>query len=184
MRIPLKQECHSDSAMPKIPVHQTVNYNQSLNYRLLGRAFHTIKSYLKHSDLRRKIVKNSSFADTSIFCNRSWCPFRLCRVRTYFRSQIAISESEPVYCTSLLSPTVYKWFCHTVPSGPPCTQVRSRTISVSSRLCYPHYRLTRPMLPTFNSHHLCEGHCISRLLRTANFRTTAWKWGLIYNGKS
>ena len=60
MRIPLKQECHPDSAMPKIPVHQTVNYNQSLNYRLLGRAFHTIKSYLKHSDLRRKIVRNPS----------------------------------------------------------------------------------------------------------------------------
>ena len=33
-----------------------VNYNQSLNYRLLGRAFHTIKSYLKHSVLRLKAV--------------------------------------------------------------------------------------------------------------------------------
>lgn len=44
MRIPLKQERRPDSAMPKIPVHQTVNYNQSLNYRLLGRAFHTIKA--------------------------------------------------------------------------------------------------------------------------------------------
>ena len=37
-----------------------VNYNQSLNYRLLGRAFQTIKSDLKHSDLKRKIVKNPS----------------------------------------------------------------------------------------------------------------------------
>ena len=25
------------------------------------------------------------------------------------------------------SPTVHKWFCHTVPSGLPCSQVRSRT---------------------------------------------------------
>lgn len=57
---------------------------------------------------------------------------------TYFRSQTAISESKSIYCTSLLPPTVHKWFCHTVPSGLPCTQVRSRTISVSSRLCYPH----------------------------------------------
>ena len=108
MRIPLKQERRPDSAMPKIPVHQTVNYNQSLNYRLLGRAFHTIKSYLKHSDLVNE--KTCSRSDTRVFCNRSLCPFRLCRVRTYFRSQIAISESEPVYCTSLLSPTVQKWF--------------------------------------------------------------------------
>ena len=37
-----------------------VNYNQSLNYRLSGRAFQTIKSYLKHSDLKRKIVRNPS----------------------------------------------------------------------------------------------------------------------------
>ena len=108
MRIPLKQECHPDSAMPKIPVHQTVNYNQSLNYRLLGRAFHTIKSYLKHSDLVNE--KACSRSDTRVFCNRSLCPFRLCMVRTYFRSQIAISESKSVYCTSLLSPTVQKWF--------------------------------------------------------------------------
>ena len=33
-----------------------VNYNQSLNYRLLGRAFQTIKSCLKHSVLRLKAV--------------------------------------------------------------------------------------------------------------------------------
>lgn len=98
MRIPLKQECHPDSAMPKIPVHQTVNYNQSLNYRLLGRAFHTIKSYLKHSDLVNE--KTCSRSDTRVFCNRSLCLFRRCRVRTYFRSQIAISESSSVYCTS------------------------------------------------------------------------------------
>ena len=29
------------------------------------------------------------------------------------------------------SPTVHKWFCHTVPSGLPCAQVRSRTILIS-----------------------------------------------------
>ena len=33
---------------------------QSLNHRLSGRAFHTIKSYLKHSDLKRIIVRNPS----------------------------------------------------------------------------------------------------------------------------
>ena len=150
MRIPLKQERHPDSAMPKIPAHQTVNYNQSLNYRLLGRAFHSIKSYLKHSDLVNE--KTCSRSDTRVFCNRSLCPFRLCRLRTYFRSQIAISESEPVYCTSLLSPTVHKWFCHTVPSGLPCAQVRSRTISVSSRLCYPHILIRITFVKGFAYH--------------------------------
>ena len=73
-------------------------------------------------------------------------------LRTYFRSQIAISESKSVYCTSLLSPTVHKWFCHTVPSGPPCTQVRSRTIITSSRLCYPHIQVHIAFVKGFAYH--------------------------------
>ena len=145
----------------KTSIHRMVNYNQSLNYRLLGRAFHTIKSYLKHSVLRLKAVIFLSLLIQAFFCNRSWCPSRLCRLRTYFRSQIAISESSSVYCTSLLSSTVHKWFCHTVPSGLPCAQVHSRTI-----LCF----VTALLSACFNSHHLCEGLCISRLFLLTFFK--------------
>ena len=49
----------TEQSVQAYSIHRTVNM-QSLNHRLSGRAFHTIKSYLKHSDLKRIIIRNPS----------------------------------------------------------------------------------------------------------------------------
>ena len=144
----------------KTPIHQMVNYNQSLNYRLLGRAFQTIKSYLKHSDLRLKAVN-----------------FYLCWYKHFLQSKLmSVSSMQATHLFSFTDCHKWKQFCilHFA-SFAHCAQVVLSHCTIRSAVCAGSqsnnpYFVTALLSAHFSSQRLSEGLCISRLFLLSFFR--------------
>lgn len=143
----------------KTSIHRMVNYNQSLNYRLLGRAFHTIKSYLKHSVLRLKAVN-----------------FFLCWYKHFLQSKLmSVSSMQATHLFSFTECHKWKQFCilHFA-SFAHCAQVVLSQCTIRSAVCAgsqsnnPRF-VTALLSAHFSSNHLCEGLCISRLFLLSFF---------------